>query len=91
MPQNRRKLDKCLMKRLWDKGTPYLQIGGYFVMLGSICGGVWMAFTFIEQANAAIAVTADYQVFKTQQQISMAVIQQEVHDIHQYLLKDERP
>ena len=81
------------MKKLYDLATPYLQVGGYFVMLGSIFTGLWMIYSFIQQGNASAATLNDYAQFKeeTQQQLSSLQrgqedMSKEVHIIYSHLI-----
>ena len=76
---------KCFIRDLWYKFTPYLQIGGYFVMLGSILSGVYVCVQFVDKASEAMAAVSELQEFKADTKVSIAVMQQEVHDIHEYL------
>lgn len=70
---HRRVTDNCLAKRLYDKMTPYLQIAGYVVLLGTIVTGLWIGFTFIRQAQAASSDVEALKQFKEETVITLAV------------------
>ena len=90
MNEHRRETDNCFIKSLYDKATPYIQLGGYLVMLGTILGGLYIGFSFVATANANTTAVADLQTFKSDTQIAIASMQQEIHDLHEYLIPKGR-
>lgn len=73
---------KCIVKKLYEIGTPYIQLGGYLTLMATLISGLWMVYSFIAQSNATAAAMTDYEAFKTDTKVKLAEIQQEVHDIH---------
>lgn len=85
---------KCIMKRLYDAATPYVQLGGYVALMVTL-----VAFSY--QAKQAIAAYEDYYAFKSDTQKAIISIQSDssymkddvkeikndVRDIHSFLLK----
>jgi F0F1-type ATP synthase membrane subunit c/vacuolar-type H+-ATPase subunit K len=69
----RRVTDNCIAKRLYEKMTPYIQLGGYLVLLGSIFTGLWIGFNFIKAAQAASADVEALKQFKEETIITLAV------------------
>lgn len=80
MNRNRRTYDRCIMKKLWEWANPYQQIVGYFVMMATLCGGLYTGYKFIDQAQAAIIAVGELQAFKSNTETAIAVIKQESHD-----------
>jgi len=76
----RRANNKCLVKKLWEWASPYQQIIGYLLMLGTIIGGIYQGYKFIDQAQAAITMVDELQDFKSKTEVAIAVLQQESHD-----------
>lgn len=50
--KHRRITDKCIAKRLWEAGTPYLQVAGYFPVLGGIATAVYILCGFVKDTEA---------------------------------------
>lgn len=49
MVQNRRRYDKCLMRRVYDLATPYVQLIGW---AGVAIPVLYVAFAFVSTASA---------------------------------------
>lgn len=60
-------------------------MGGFFTLMGTLLTGLWMVYGFIAQGNASAATLVDYESFKTETKIKLAEIQQEVHDVHEWV------
>lgn len=75
----------CFMKNLWEKGTPYIQIVGWFPIFSGILTAVYMLCDFISTTQDAIA-----QVKKNQDTIVTIELWQaekgrEIDDMHEWL------
>jgi hypothetical protein len=80
---SRRREDKCITVKLWNMATPYIQIIGFVSTLASIiffAGGSW---NDVKAYSKRIDVIEGW---KTEEQQDMAVIKQQIKDIHDYLL-----
>jgi F0F1-type ATP synthase membrane subunit c/vacuolar-type H+-ATPase subunit K len=69
----RRVTDNCIAKRLYEKMTPYIQLGGYLILLGSIFTGLWIGFNFIKAAQAATADIEALKQFQEETIVTLAV------------------
>jgi len=84
---NRRITDRCIAKRLWENFTPYVQIAGFILTIGGgaiACGMFWGA------VQDALADVKDIKEWKAQTSVNLAVMQQEIHDIHEQLVPRKR-
>lgn len=69
----RRITDRCLAKRLYERFTPYIQLGGFLAVLGSVLAGMWVGFCFIASANANTQAIATLQQFQETTVVTLAV------------------
>lgn len=77
---DKRKDDKCVMKKLYREWTPYTQLGGWLVMIMTIiftAGMIW------ENAQASIKDVGDLKLWKDSVAPDIAAMKQEIHDIHE--------
>ena len=81
----RRRTDTCIAKRLYEICTPYVQIAGFAPVLGGIITTIWLLFGFISNTEAYGPAISDLQHTVNQQHDSLIQMQQEVHDIHEWL------
>ena len=70
---HRRITDRCMAKRLYERVTPYIQLGGFLALVGSILTGLWMGFCFIAAANANTSAIATLQQFQETTVVKLAV------------------
>lgn len=87
MPK-RRKLDNCVFKKFYDFCTPYLQVGGYLIMLGTLVAALFMGFSFLQKTNEANAAVLDIQLWRATVTPDLSALKQEVHDIHEWYADD---
>lgn len=69
----RRITDNCIAKRLYEWSTPYLQVIGYVVLLGTMVTGLWIGFTFIKAAQAATGDIEALKRFQEETVVTLAV------------------
>jgi hypothetical protein len=81
----RRATDICLAKRWWDKATPYAQIGGFVPVLGGIITVIYLICVFISKTEAYGPAINTLQGQFFAQHDTLISIQQEVHDIHEWV------
>lgn len=85
--RKRRRSDNCIAVRLWDKYTPYIQIGGFFLAFATgtfAAGGIW------KDVSAYGGRIESLEVWKNQEASDMTEIKQSLKDIHEYLLPGRR-
>lgn len=81
----RRSSDDCPAKKLWDWGTPYIQILGFVATIIAVTfagGGKW------DEVNAAIGDVATLKIWQAQVNTQQAVMKQELDDLHAWYAKD---
>jgi len=68
----------CIIKRVCERYSPYIQIIGFVPVMSGIIASGWMAFSFgVSQTQAFTGLQADMQ----KQHEAQIITQQEVHDI----------
>lgn len=83
MAPNRRRDDSCIIVRLWNSATPYIQIAGFLITIASViffAGGTW------QEVKAHGPDIESLKIWRSQEQQDMAVLKQQVRDIHDYLI-----
>lgn len=58
--------------KFWHRWRDFIQLAGYFVMLGTILTALYMGFCFIETANATAETVSKLQEFKEDTRIAIA-------------------
>lgn len=70
----------CVVKKLWDAFTPYVQIAGFIFM----CGAVY------QSSQNAMADVKDLKSWKDQTSPLFAAMQQDLHDLHEWYRMDHK-
>lgn len=71
--------------RFYHRWQDLIQLVGFITMFGTLCGGIYMICNFISTANANTLAISDLQIWKSDTAVAMARMQQEVHDIHEWV------
>lgn len=73
---------KCWAKETYEKLTPYLQIGGYIIMLGTLVIAAYKICIFIEHTQGY-----DERLNSVETKVSsIPAMAQEIHDLHDFVL-----
>lgn len=70
----------CIMKRLYEQYTPYVQVLGFIILCAFTAGFNWNV------VSAYGKDIDDLKKWKEQTQPALARMQQQVQDIHDYLI-----
>lgn len=97
MTPRRRKVDKCVALRLYERATPYVQMAGWAsVMIGMVFSAMWLSFSFISDSQAYENRIAKLEEKEHQQRMlleqigrDMAVTKESVRWIEQALRGDK--
>jgi hypothetical protein len=67
----RRAVDKCMAKRVWERTTPYVQILGWLPLFGGAISAIAIAVTFVNDTKASnVRSAADHKkIFKVERKI----------------------
>lgn len=85
--RGKRREDRCLILRLWNRATPYIQITGFLITIGTVIftgGGIW------KDVQAYGPRLDTIEQWKYQQAQDTAEMKQSLRDIHEYLLPRKR-
>lgn len=74
----------CIVKRLYQAFTPYIQFAGWVPLMGTC---VWFFFSFaVSQTEAFAGIAEKVNVLHD----SIIQMRQEIHDIHEWLKEGRR-
>jgi len=85
MNTQRRKEDRCAIVRLWNWATPYIQIVGFIITIGTVIfvgGGKW------NDVNASIQDVQSLKSWREQMSGQISVMGQDLHDLHEWYAMD---
>lgn len=78
MPPSRRINDKCIAKKLYEQGTPYVQILGWVAVMCSVFIGIGVYYSKVEAYDGRINEVASHVNAVDSQQRQMMILLQRI-------------